>query len=139
MLKVFIRSQAMGNEADNELNTYKHMATVSSKSKHPGRDAVRSLLDNFKVAGPDGEHHCLVHPPLWESINRFLTRNPVGRLPPPVLGIVLQRLFLALDFMHTECQLVHTGEPPPPASRQRIALLTISRPEDGQHPVRHRG
>lgn len=118
----------MGSAADNKLNNYKHMAAVLSKSKHPGRAAVRSLLDNFKVAGPDGEHHCLVHPPLWESIKSFLARNPIGRLPPPVLGIVLQRLFLALDFMHTECHLVHTGRRPPRLrSSHHIAPL--------QHPL----
>ncbi|KAK3323810.1 kinase-like domain-containing protein [Cercophora scortea] len=107
-LKVFVRSQSLGRMADHELNVYNHMAGVSSTSKHPGHDAVRSLLDSFKITGPDGEHNCLVHPPLWDNLKTFLARNPIGRLPTPVLGIVLQRLFLALDFMHTECKLIHT-------------------------------
>lgn len=107
-LKVFIRSQAMGSQADHELNMYKHIGSIAASSKHPGRHAVRTMLDSFKIDGPDGEHYCLVHPPLWDSVKAFLARNPIGRLPPPVLGIVLQRLFLALDFLHTECRLVHT-------------------------------
>ncbi len=86
------------------------MASVISASKHPGRTAVRTLLDSFKIAGPDGEHQCLVHKPLWDSVKAFLGRNPIGRLPTPVLAIVLQQLFLALDFMHKECRLIHTGE-----------------------------
>ncbi|KAK3688226.1 kinase-like domain-containing protein [Podospora appendiculata] len=72
--------------ADHELKIYDHMASVSSTSKHPGRDAVRSLLDSFKVTGPDGEHNCLVHPPLWDNLKTFLARNPIGRLPTPVPG-----------------------------------------------------
>lgn len=109
---MFVRAQALGEAADDELNTYKHLASVSATSSHPGRDALRTLSDSFKVSGPDGEHQCLVHPPLWDSVDAFLKRNhvEVGRLPVPVLAIVLQRLFLALDFLHTECQLVHTGE-----------------------------
>ncbi|AEO62405.1 uncharacterized protein THITE_2106524 [Thermothielavioides terrestris NRRL 8126] len=107
-LKIFIRSQSMGSDAERELRIYQHMAEVSSKSKHPGRKAVRTLLDSFKVVGPDGEHQCLVHPPLWESVKGLIGRNPIGRLPSPVLGIILHRLFLALDFLHTECHLIHT-------------------------------
>ncbi|KAG4429982.1 hypothetical protein IFR05_014532 [Cadophora sp. M221] len=81
---------------------------LESSSKHPGRGAVRELLDSFNVAGPDGHHQCLVHPPLWESVLTFLHRNSVRRLPAPVLAFVLRRLFLALDFLHTECQIIHT-------------------------------
>ncbi len=63
-LKVFVRAQAMGKAADHEMEIYKHMATVSSTSGHPGRTAVRTLLDSFEITGPDGEHQCLVRPPL---------------------------------------------------------------------------
>jgi serine/threonine-protein kinase SRPK3 len=80
----------------------------ASKS-HPGRTSVRSLLDFFDLDGPEDKHRCLVHPPLWESVLTFLHRNPVRRLPVPVLTFVLQRLFLALDYLHTECKIVHTG------------------------------
>jgi len=97
----------MGDHLDHELTMYKRIS--SSLVNHPGRGAVRELLDSFDVTGPDGCHRCLVHPPLWESVLTFLHRNPVGRLPPPVLAFVLRRLFLALDFLHTECQIIHTG------------------------------
>lgn len=50
-----------------------------------------------------------MHPPLWESVLTFLHRNPVQRLPSPVLVFVFQRLFLALDYLHTECQIIHAG------------------------------
>ena len=100
----------MGKDANRELNMYQHMAKVTSTSRHPGSTAIRILLDSFKVTGPDGEHQCLVHVPLWESVKTFLARNPIGRLPTPVLAVVLRQLFLALDFMHKECRLIHTGE-----------------------------
>ncbi|KAF7562369.1 hypothetical protein G7046_g1783 [Stylonectria norvegica] len=105
-LKLFIHSQSMGEEVDHELTIYKRIAACSAN--HPGRGAVRELLDSFDVAGPDGSHRCLVHPPLLESVLDFLYRNPVMRLPPTVLAFILLRLFLALDFLHTECKIIHT-------------------------------
>lgn len=65
-----------------------------------------------------------MHPPLWESVLAFLRRNPVERLPSPVIAVVHHRLFLALDYLHTECHIAHTGSWPrssPPAST--ISLL----------------
>lgn len=79
---------------------------------HPGRDAVRSLLDSFDIEGREDKHQCLVHPPLWESVWTFLHRNPVRRLPEPVLAFVLLRFFMAFDFLHSECRDVHTGNVP---------------------------
>ncbi|KAL4807996.1 kinase-like domain-containing protein [Aspergillus unguis] len=105
-LKMFINSESMGQQLDDELNIYKHIER-GSKS-HPGRNAVRSLLDSFDVDGPEDKHRCLVHPPLWESVWTFLHRNPIRRLPVPVLAFVLRRLFLALDYLHTECQIIHS-------------------------------
>ncbi|KAK1772447.1 Serine/threonine-protein kinase [Phialemonium atrogriseum] len=107
-VKVFIRSAALGARVDHERNVYQRIS--SGSRSHPGRDAVRPLLDFFQLSGPDGEHQCLVHPPLWENVRTFLARNPVGRLPKPVLGIVLYRLFQALDYLHNECRIVHTGK-----------------------------
>ncbi|KAL6363252.1 hypothetical protein LRP88_02662 [Fusarium phalaenopsidis] len=105
-LKLFVNSESMGKHLDHELSIYKRIS--KSSTKHPGRDAVRELLDSFDVAGPDGCHRCLVHPPLNESMLTFLHRNPVRRLPALVLAFTLHRLFLALDFLHTECQIIHT-------------------------------
>ena len=107
-IKVFVRSTALGDRVDRERNVYQRI--TNGLRRHPGRDAVRSLLDVFQLSGPDGEHQCLVHPPLWENIQTFLARNPIGRLPNPVLAIVLQRLFQALDYLHNECGVIHTGK-----------------------------
>jgi hypothetical protein len=97
----------MGQQLDDELQMYKRIERGSKN--HPGRSAVRSLLDSFDIDGPEDKHRCLVHPPLWESVLTFLHRNPVRRLPVPVLAFVLKRLFLALDYLHTECQIIHAG------------------------------
>lgn len=107
MLKIFVQASFMGQQVDDELKMYRRME--QSPKGHPGRDAVRTLLDTFYIDGPEDKHRCLVHPPLWESVLTFLRRNPVERLPSAVVAYVLRRLFLALDYLHTECQIIHTG------------------------------
>ncbi|KAI1936707.1 hypothetical protein LOZ12_006189 [Ophidiomyces ophidiicola] len=82
-------------------------AWSEARKSHPGRNAVRMLLDSFEVHGPTDKHRCLVHPPLWESVLTFLRRNPIHRLPVPVMAAVLQYLFLALDYLHSECKIIH--------------------------------
>lgn len=48
---------------------------------------------------------------VWEcmGLQMFLHRNPVRRLPAPVLAFILQKTFHALDYLHIECQIIHTG------------------------------
>ncbi|SPQ25165.1 6e3f3706-14b7-4df7-a929-197a7e1160d0 [Thermothielavioides terrestris] len=107
-LKIFIRASSLGKQLDDELNIYNRIADAATRG-HPGRIAVRPLLDSFDVKGPDDEHRCLVHPPLWDSVLALLHRNPTRRLPPLLLAVILKYLFQALDFLHTECHIAHTG------------------------------
>ncbi|KAM3547994.1 hypothetical protein MY1884_009359 [Beauveria asiatica] len=78
------------------------------KSSHPGRSAVRTLLDSFRLDGPEGEHLVLAHPPLWRSIEVAIRRTWPRRLPASGLRYVLKDLFLALEYLHDECQIIHT-------------------------------
>ncbi|KAG6226044.1 hypothetical protein E4U25_008116 [Claviceps purpurea] len=105
-LKLYIGSGSMVRSLDNEINAYKRIE--NSSIKHPGRSAVRALLDSFHVDGPHGSHQCLVHPPLWDSVFGFRHRNPMRRFPGQIMAIVLERLFQALDLLHQECHIAHT-------------------------------
>ncbi|KAI1122735.1 kinase-like domain-containing protein [Nemania abortiva] len=75
---------------------------------HPGRSAVRTLLDSFRVDGPEGDHLVLAHPPLWQSVEGVIRRSSPRRLPVSGLRFVLKDLFLALEYLHDECQIIHT-------------------------------
>ncbi|KAF3003880.1 hypothetical protein E8E14_007789 [Neopestalotiopsis sp. 37M] len=105
-LKVLIRSQALGDRARNEIAMYERMK--QRNSSHPGREAVRSLLDSFQVDGPEGDHLVLAHPPLGESVRGAVRRSSPQRLHTPGLCYVLNSLFLALEYLHDECQIIHT-------------------------------
>ncbi|KAM3531352.1 hypothetical protein MY4038_004515 [Beauveria bassiana] len=105
-LKVFIRSQALGDGVGNEIAMFKRME--QRKSSHPGRSAVRTLLDSFHLDGPEGEHLVLAHPPLWRSIEAAIRCTSPRRLPASGLRYVLKDLFLALEYLHDGCQIIHT-------------------------------
>lgn len=106
-LKLYIDSKLLGAKLDNEINIYNRLE--AGPKSHLGYGAVRSLHDSFDVDGPYGYHNCLVHPPLSESVASFVRRNHPEGLPAPLMALVLKRLFSALDFLHRECQVIHTG------------------------------
>ncbi|PYH71785.1 kinase-like protein [Aspergillus vadensis CBS 113365] len=80
----------------------------SHKSSHPGYAHVRTALDLFTIPRNGGDHHCLVQQPMWESFRHLLYRNPTHRFTVDLLKAGLMQIFLALDYLHTECKLVHT-------------------------------
>ncbi|KAG5916738.1 hypothetical protein E4U61_003377 [Claviceps capensis] len=51
-LKIYVTSNEMGEMQDVELDAY--MCIENSSINHPGRRAIRSLLDSVDIDGPDG-------------------------------------------------------------------------------------
>ncbi|KAK3898967.1 kinase-like domain-containing protein [Staphylotrichum tortipilum] len=71
---------------------------------------VRTALETLSIDHPQGTHQCLVQPPMWDSWKDLLTRNPSGRFSDVLLKGGLRHLLLALDYLHSECKLVHTAD-----------------------------
>ncbi|KAK2839345.1 hypothetical protein FQN49_006230 [Arthroderma sp. PD_2] len=103
-LKVFTRNH--GETCQSELKTYE--AIDKANPSHPGHKHVRTAVGMFAVERPGGYHQCLVQPPMWDSWRDLLYRNPTGRFSVELLKGGLRHLLLALDYLHTECKLVHT-------------------------------
>lgn len=101
-LKVYTR----GETGQGEVQTYK--ALSQGDSSHPGYAHVRTALDTFTIPHQGSGHHCLVQKPMWGSFRHLMYRNPSHRLSKDLLKSGLKQIFLALDYIHTECQLVHT-------------------------------
>ncbi|POR38337.1 Uncharacterized protein TPAR_01454 [Tolypocladium paradoxum] len=90
----------------NEVDIYAQLGKANPS--HPGHHHVRTALDTFKLQRDEGNHHCLVQKPMWDSWRDMLSRNPTHRFTEKLLKAGLAQLFLALDYLHTECHLVHT-------------------------------
>ncbi|PWY84820.1 kinase-like protein [Aspergillus heteromorphus CBS 117.55] len=86
-LKIYTRDQANGEE----FQIYKHLNQ-----------------DAFTIPRPGGDHPCLVQKPMWESFRDLLYRNPSHRFTEDLLRFGLMQVFLALDYLHTECKVIHT-------------------------------
>lgn len=93
-----------------EADIYTHLQTVSSQ--HEGRGYVRRLHEAFELEGPDGKHWCLVHPPLGVSVQEWQESFEGRRYPVGVLKGLVRSLLLALEFLHEEAGVIHTGTPP---------------------------
>lgn len=105
-LKLCIESKFIASEQDNELDVYNSIR--NSSADHPGRTAIRSLLDSFYIDGLNGRHQCLVHSPLWGSMYELRHLSPDRKLPEVLIAMMLKRIFQALDLLHNECHVAHT-------------------------------
>lgn len=95
-------------DAHHEHDIEKHIARQDSS--HRGRGIIRTFLESFYVDGPEGNHLCLAYEtmrePLWILQRRFVDQ----RLPLSVAKAYILILLAGLDYLHTECKVVHTGK-----------------------------
>ncbi|CAP99343.1 Pc22g20550 [Penicillium rubens Wisconsin 54-1255] len=101
-LKIYTRDE----DNQDEFEVYKQLN--QGRSWHPGHAHVRKALDIFTIPSSGGNHPCLVQNPMWGSFRDLLYRNPNHRFTEDLLKPGLMQIFLALDYLHTECKLVHT-------------------------------
>ncbi|OAG33821.1 hypothetical protein AYO21_12081 [Fonsecaea monophora] len=102
--KIFARD--VSPNPAHEVKIYDYLSTIASE--HPGRKHIRTCLDSFEVEGPDGKHQCLVHRPLWESLRALQYQDSRRKLTEELLRPVLWCILQAIDYLHSECHLVHT-------------------------------
>ena len=96
-------TQVRRNLAD-ELGLLEHVRDLAGKSRNPRRAHVITLLDSFEVSSSHGGHLCFVH----HAMAKFPKFNDRG-LPIPLVKGATKQLLLALDFLHRECHVIHTG------------------------------
>ncbi|OJD23814.1 hypothetical protein ACJ73_04827 [Blastomyces percursus] len=90
---------------DREVKMYEHQTKVNSS--HPGQSLIRELYDSFDIQGPVGTHRCLVLQPMRTTLLEMMKLNP-RPVDLTLLKMTVKRLLLALDFFHTEAEIIHT-------------------------------
>lgn len=105
-LKVYITSTSVSQE----IEIYNHLKTI--QSDHAGQSCLRSLIETFQVRNPDGHrnHTCLVHPPLGISLDQLTPLLPGKVMSSSMVRTTMRNILAALDFLHTEAQVIHTGQ-----------------------------
>lgn len=85
--------------------------TTSSES-HPGRSHVVGLVDDFRHDGPNGSHVCMVFEVLGENLLGLIKRYQHRGVPTHIVRQIAKQILLGLDYLHTECRIIHTDLKP---------------------------
>lgn len=72
---------------------------------------IRHAIDNFVAIGASGAAHlCLVFDVMREPLSQYQHRLVGDKLPFQLVQIYTKLLLEALDYLHFECSIIHTGE-----------------------------
>ncbi|KYK58834.1 protein kinase domain protein [Drechmeria coniospora] len=75
---------------------------------HEGLSFLRVPIDEFKLKAATGTHSCLVYEPMRETLFQLQHRLKRQRLALPLFKFFIYCLLQALDYLHTECRVIHT-------------------------------
>ncbi|CCX08292.1 Similar to Serine/threonine-protein kinase SKY1; acc. no. Q03656 [Pyronema omphalodes CBS 100304] len=85
---------------------------VSANPDHPGKAHVVQLLDSFEHKGPNGTHVCMVFEVLGENLLGLIKRYKHRGIPMALVKQITKQVLLGLDYMHRECEIIHTDLKP---------------------------
>ncbi|KAJ7356996.1 Pkinase-domain-containing protein [Mycena albidolilacea] len=105
--------KSAGRYAETARDEIKLLSRVSSVSPlHPGRQHIVSFLDSFAHQGPEASHICIVFEPLGEHLLALIERNKRKGVPRALVKVIAKQVLLGLEYLHDECDLVHTDIKP---------------------------
>lgn len=107
-LKITNCSEGDRKSANEELQMSRHVSQI--QGKYEGEKYVRAVENSFVVTGPFGEHLCLVFEPLREPLWMLGRHLGTVGLSAPILKAFLKLILRGLDFLHSECHIIHTGK-----------------------------
>lgn len=70
------------------------------------------LVDNFKHTGVNGSHVCMVFEVLGENLLGLIKRYQHRGVPQHIVRQIAKQVLLGLDYLHTECKIIHTDLKP---------------------------
>ncbi|KAF5707384.1 kinase domain-containing protein [Fusarium mundagurra] len=103
---VNIKIAALDTDASREMMYSKLIS--HAKPSHEGLSFIRIPIDEFRLQGPEGTHLCLVYEPMRETLFQLQHRLRRKRLALPLFRFFMYCLLQALDYLHSECHLIHT-------------------------------
>ncbi|KAK0465261.1 kinase-like domain-containing protein [Desarmillaria tabescens] len=105
--------KSAGRYAETARDEIKLLSRVASFSPaHPGRQHIVSFLDSFTHQGPEASHICIVFEPLGENLLALIERNKKHGVPRALVKVIAKQTLLGLQYLHDECDLVHTDIKP---------------------------
>jgi serine/threonine-protein kinase SRPK3 len=98
------------NNHTKEINNIKLI--TSTNPQHPGHKHCLTLRSAFLATSKHGPHICAVTDVLGSDLRQLQSIQPGGVFSVPVVKRIVKQTLLALDYLHSECKLVHTDVKP---------------------------
>ncbi|KAJ8764086.1 hypothetical protein K2173_004987 [Erythroxylum novogranatense] len=92
-------------------------------------NCVVQLIDHFKHAGPNGQHHCMVLEFLGDSLLRLIRYNRYKGLKLSKVKEICKCILTGLDYLHRELGIIHTDLKPE-------NILLVSTIDPAKDPIR---
>jgi len=83
-----------------------------SDPSDPFRLKCVQLLDDFKVAGINGQHVCMVFEVLGHNLLKLIIRSNYRGIPIANVKLITKQVLQGLDYLHRKCQIIHTDIKP---------------------------
>lgn len=77
---------------------------------HFGFQHVTPLLHHFEVESDKGRHLCLCTEVLGSNLQELRGDQPNRRFSLPTTKRIVKQILSALNYLHTECGIIHTGK-----------------------------
>nr|XP_005995499.1 PREDICTED: SRSF protein kinase 1 isoform X2 [Latimeria chalumnae] len=78
----------------------------------PSREMVVQMLDDFKIAGANGTHVCMVFEVLGHHLLKWIIKSNYQGLPIACVKSIIRQVLQGLDYLHSKCKIIHTDIKP---------------------------
>ncbi|KAJ3243257.1 serine/threonine protein kinase, CMGC group [Chytriomyces hyalinus] len=85
---------------------------VAAKPGHEGQKYVVELTDWFKIKGPNGSHVTMAFEVLGPNLLTLIRQYHHKGIPVPIVKRIMKQVLLGLDYLHSECKIIHTDLKP---------------------------
>lgn len=95
-----------------ELDMTSHIS--SANPQYPGRDALGTTVEGYLIDSSQGKKHLALvfepmREPLWILRRRITHKDYITTEALPLIKTYLRILLEGLDYLHSQCHVIHTG------------------------------
>ncbi|OOG00365.1 hypothetical protein ASPCADRAFT_125 [Aspergillus carbonarius ITEM 5010] len=94
------------DDARHESNLERHIRDANPN--HFGHAVTRTFIESFEEKSPYGTHVCLAYEPMREPLWLLQKRFRNKTIPLSLLKAYMKVLLMGLDYLHSECNIIHT-------------------------------
>lgn len=109
-LKIVKSAQHFTETAKDEIKILKSVR--DSDPQNPRRNKTVQMLNDFKISGVNGTHVCMVFEVLGHNLLKLILKSNYRGIPLCNVKSITRQVLEGLDYLHTECQIIHTDIKP---------------------------